>query len=129
MPERGPGRSRRPWRRPVSVRNRSPRETRRPPAGYSFSSYHEVTRSPLTDDDLDAIRKASPAPDWMDFGVDALADQAAVHGRDWTFGWVKLAADAELDALRGTLTAQGGEAIGQAGDLVRARLPADRDAS
>ena len=97
-----------------------------PPEGYSFSSYHQATQSPLTDDDLEDIRKATPKPDWMDFGLDALADQGAVHGRDWTFGWVKLAADAGYDTLAGILAAQGGEAIGQAGDLVRARVPADR---
>ena len=97
-----------------------------PPEGYSFSSYHQATQSPLTDDDLEDIRKATPTPDWMDFGLDALVDQGAVHGRDWTFGWVKLAADADFDALAGILAAQGGEAIGQAGDLVRARMPADR---
>ena len=97
-----------------------------PPEGYSFSSYHEVTQLPLTDDDREDIRKTTPTPDWMDLGLDALADQAAVHGRDWTFGWVKLAAGTSLDALAGILAAQGGEAIGQAGDLVRARMPADR---
>ena len=97
-----------------------------PPEGYSFSSYHKVTQLPLTDDDREDIRKTTPTPDWMDFGLDALADQAAVHGRDWTFGWVKLASGSGLDALAGILAAQGGEAIGQAGDLVRARMPADR---
>lgn len=98
-----------------------------PPEGYSFSSYHQVTRLPLTDGDREDIRKTTPAPDWMDFGLDALADQAAVHDRDWTFGWVKLAAGAGLDALAGILAAQGGgEALGQVGDLVRARMPADR---
>lgn len=96
-----------------------------PPEGYSFSSYREVTQLPLTDDDRADIRKTTPTPDWMDLGLEALADQAAVHDRDWTFGWVKLAADAGFDALAGILAAQGGEAIGQAGDLVRARMPAD----
>lgn len=108
---------------PAPVAEREPT----PPEGYSFSSFHQVTRSPLTDDDLEGLRKATPVPEWMAFGLDALADQAAVQGRDWTFGWVKLAAGADLGALAGTLTAQGGEVIGQAGDLVRVRLPADRN--
>lgn len=98
-----------------------------PPAGYSFSSYHQVTRSPLTGTDLDGLHKATPAPEWMDGGVDSLADQAAAQGRDWTFGWVKLAAGADLGALSAALIAQGGTVIGQAGDMVRARLPADRN--
>lgn len=97
-----------------------------PPEGYSFSAYHEVTRSPLADDDLEGFRKATPAPEWMNLGLDALADQAASQRRDWTFGWVKLAVGADLDTLHQILSAQGGEAIGRAGDLVRARLPGDR---
>ena len=97
-----------------------------PPDGYSFSTYHEVTRAPLTAADLENLRKATPVPEWMDQGVDALADQAAAEGRDSTFGWVKLADGADLADLAAVLTTRGGEAIGQAGDLVRVRLPADR---
>ena len=97
-----------------------------PPDGYSFTAYHEATRLPLTDADLEDLRRPSPTPDWMGHGVDALADQAAAQGREWTFGWVKLAAGVDLGDLAGTLAAQGGDAIGQAGDFVRVRLPADR---
>ena len=64
-------------------------------------------------------------PPWMDAGERDLAEQAAAAGRDWTFGWAKLAADADLDALHQTLSTNGAEMLGHAGDLVRVRLPAD----
>ena len=97
-----------------------------PPEGYAFSSYHEVTRTPLTADDLASLRKYTTAtPEWMGRDFDALADQAAAQGRDWTYGWVKLADGADLTDLSALLTAQGAEAIGQAGDLVRVRMPVD----
>ena len=107
--------------RPAPVAEHEPT----PPEGYSFTSYHEVVRSALTVDDRQDLRKATPVPGWMSPGVDALADQAARHGRDWTYGWVKLADGADLSALARVLTAEAGEAIGQVGDLVRVRLPAD----
>lgn len=107
--------------RPTPVAEQDPT----PPEGYSFTSYHQVTRSALTEHDLQDLRKATPVPAWMDIGVDALADQAAAHGRNWTFGWAKLADGADLGALAGILAAQGGEVIGQAGGLVRVRLPGD----
>ena len=107
---------------PAPVVERAPT----PPEGYSFTSYHEVTRVPLTAGDRENLRKTTPVPDWMDNGIDALADQAAAQGRDSTYGWVKLADGADLADLAAVLTAQGGEAIGQAGDLVRVRLPADK---
>ena len=98
-----------------------------PPEGYAFSSYHEVTSTPLTADDLASLGKnATPTPEWMARDFDALADQATAHGRDWTYGWVKLAEDTDLADLAALLAAQGGEAMGQAGDLVRVRLPGDR---
>ena len=93
-----------------------------PPEGYSFASYREVDRVPTS------ANSAVPhdfSPAWMESGERALADRAAAAGRDWTFAYVKLAADAEVDALRRTLAAEGGEVLGHSGDLVRVRLPAD----
>ena len=108
---------------PVPVEHHDPT----PPEGYAFSSYHEVTRTPLTADDLASLRKDTTAtPEWMARDFDALADQAAAQGRDWTYGWVKLAEGTDLADLAALLAAQGGEAMGQAGDLVRVRLPGDR---
>ena len=59
------------------------------------------------------------------FGEGALAEHARAAGRDWSFGWVKLAEGADVEALGALLAAHGGEVLGRAGDLVRARLPGD----
>ena len=96
-----------------------------PPAGYAFVSRHEVGRGPMTASDVD--RASSPPPPWMLTGeadLLAQAELAAEQGRDWTFGWVKLAEDAGPGELRAAL-APDGDVLGQAGDLVRARLPGD----
>ena len=97
----------------------------RPPGGYSFTAYHEVGRGPMTADDRSGDPSPAELPEWMALGDGALADQASAVGRDWSFGWVKLAGGAELEGLETLLAAHGGEVVGQAGDLVRARLPGD----
>ncbi|MCY4058427.1 MAG: S8 family serine peptidase, partial [Gammaproteobacteria bacterium] len=94
-----------------------------PPEGYSFSAYREVSRGPMTAADVDRSQPPAAPPDWMTYSEGALADQAASAGRDWSFGWVKLAEGADLQGLEALLAAHGGEVLGQAGDLVRARLP------
>ena len=96
-----------------------------PPEGYSFTGYHEVSRGPMTAGDLDRDHPPADPPEWMAFGDEALAELAAASGRDWSFGWVKLAEGADLEALDAMLAAHGGEVLGRAGDLVRARLPGD----
>ena len=96
-----------------------------PPEGYAFVSTHEINRAPMSDDGIDHAGLATAPPAWMDVGHLALADQAAAAGRDWTFGWLKLAQGADLDVLRALLATHGGEFLGHAGDLVRARLPGD----
>ena len=96
-----------------------------PPEGYSFAAHHEVSRGPMTAEDLDREQPPTEPPEWMAFGDDALAELAAVSGRDWSFGWVKLAEGFDVDTLNALLAAHGGQALGQAGDLVRARLPGD----
>ena len=96
-----------------------------PPEGYSYAAFHEVKRAPMTAEDYATEQPPTPPPEWMAFGEGALADQAAAAERDWTFGWVRLAEGADLDALRESLAAHGGEVLGQSGDLVRARLPGD----
>ena len=96
-----------------------------PPEGYSFTAYHEVARGPMTADDFDREKAQADPPEWMTYGDDAVAELAAASGRDWSFGWVKLAEGADLEALDALLAAHGGEVLGRAGDLVRARLPGD----
>ncbi|MCY3841364.1 MAG: S8 family serine peptidase, partial [Gammaproteobacteria bacterium] len=96
-----------------------------PPEGYSFTAYHEVARGPMTAEDFDREQAPEDPPAWMAFGDDAVAELAAASGRDWSFGWVKLAEEADLETLDALLAAHGGEVLGRAGDLVRARLPGD----
>ena len=99
-----------------------------PPAGYGFAAAPEqmaVDRLP----GRAAGDPASPAdyPAWLDTPdiASVLADQAAAAGRDWTFGWIRLADDAAGDELGEPLNALGGEIVGAAGPLLRVRLPAD----
>ena len=96
-----------------------------PPEGYSFSAYRDVSRGPMTAADVDRSQPPAAPPDWMTYSEGALAEKAASAGRDWSFGWVKLAEGADYPELEALLAAHGGEALGQAGDLIRARLPAD----
>lgn len=96
-----------------------------PPEGYSFAGFHEVARGAMTAEDFDRDEPPAEPPGWMTFGDNALAELAAASGRDWSFGWVKLAEGADLESTRRLLAANGGEVLGRAGDLVRARLPGD----
>ena len=96
-----------------------------PPAGYAFAARHEVKRGPMTTADFDRV--LSPPPDWMMSGEATLASLAASTGRGWTYGWVQLADGSTVGDLRKTLEDAGGEVLGRAGDLVRARLPVDRE--
>ena len=97
-----------------------------PPEGYSFV---EVARQAMSTAPIEGPAQPKPAPadklDWLGAAdaVDALAQQAAVARRDWTFGWLRLAPDAAPGELRAALRRQGGELLGMAGRLVRARLP------
>ena len=96
-----------------------------PPEGYSFSNYEVVARGPMTDDDVDREQPAAELPEWLATGGAAVAELAGAAEREWSFGWVKLAQGADLDALGTLLAAHGGEVLGRAGDLVRTRLPGD----
>ncbi|MCY3840397.1 MAG: S8 family serine peptidase [Gammaproteobacteria bacterium] len=90
-----------------------------PPEGYGFVTHHDVKRGPMTEADVDR-GPADPTPDWM-----SSSGLAEVPGRDWTFGWVKLADGSTLEELRAALAGQGGAVIGRSGNLLRARLPSD----
>lgn len=99
-----------------------------PPAGHDFVVHHgEMARAPLDDAYGAQPDEDETAPRWMDSpnAVDALVRQAARAGRDWSFGWIWLASGAKTDDLRLGLRRRGGEVLGGAGRLVRARLPGD----
>ena len=106
---------------PSATASRSPT----PPDGYSFAAFHgDMAKAQSTDAQRDA--GATPLPAWS-YGneVDALAAQAAAAGRDWTFGWVALAADAKATAVAQRVRELGGELLGPSAQLFRARLPGD----
>ncbi len=105
-----------------------PGEPPTPPDGFTFIAAPEQ----MTLERLQrpaAIGPASPDyyPAWLDASdaVSVLVNQATASGRDWTFGWIGLADNASEDDLGESLNALGGEIIGAAGRLIRARLPGD----
>ena len=97
-----------------------------PPDGYSFV---EVSPQEMSKAPIEAPAQPKPAPadklDWLGAAdaIDALARQATAAGRDWTFGWLRLAPEAAPADLRAALRRHGGELLGASGRLVRARLP------
>ena len=99
-----------------------------PPDGFEFTTFHgEMSTARMTSLDV------TPAPDptadqtWLASGTGArgLAGQAMAAGRDWTFGWVAINADADRATLMGRLSAAGAEVLGASGTLLRTRLPGD----
>lgn len=95
------------------------------PPGYGFVRHHgEMARSPL--DARQAHDRSGP--EWLDSpdALGALVRGAERAERDWTFGWIRLAATASPGGVAATLRRFGAEALGASGRLVRARLPGDR---
>ena len=121
-------------------RDRSPsragRDTRnpeRPPApdGYAYATFERAGPPSRSEgDSVDEQAVPPPAPDWLSSpeSLAAVAANAESAGRDWSFGWVRLGAGARLDDARSALTALGVVVEGQAGELLRVRLPGDPDA-
>ena len=99
-----------------------------PPDGYSFVSYHGEMRRARIAVEIDTGDELSrPGPDWLgtDDSIAALAAQAAAAGRDWSFGWIRLAEDARPNDVVGPLSDLGATALGSSGKLLRAHLPGD----
>lgn len=99
-----------------------------PPSGFRFTAFDGAmaTGRMTTPDFAEAPDPADEVP-WLGTGgIDGLLAQAAVAGRDWTFGWVAVAADADTAAVGQRLRTEGAEILGRSGSLLRARLPADR---
>ena len=97
------------------------------PNGYAFvPAPAQMTKAPLP-----GVIGAQPAAtpngevEWLGAAdaIPALAHQAEVAGRDWSFGWLRLAEGATAGELAGRLAALGGEVLGASGNLVRAKLP------
>ena len=99
-----------------------------PPDGYSFVSYQgEMLRERLEG----AVDAGGEHPgldlDWLgsQTSIKRLAAHAAAAGRDWSFGWIRLAEDATVNDLTRALQVTGARIVGSSGALVRARLPGD----
>ena len=99
-----------------------------PPDGYSFvTTQGEMAKAPLRDDPEDPPESTDADPRWIDApdSVDALVRQAAAAGRDWSFGWVRLAPTRRLDMAEASLRHLGVDVLGASGELIRARLPGE----
>ena len=102
-----------------------------PPAGYAFvPDPEQMAKAALPDMPTDPIAAQAPTTpnvdlDWLGAAdaVHVLVRQAEVAGRDWSFGWLRLAEGASAAEVAAGVGALGGEVLGAAGNLVRAKLP------
>lgn len=97
---------------------------RRPPDGYSHAEF-EQAGAPARSEDRPALEFPSEGPEWLGSSdaLSTLASNAESVGRDWSFGWVRLRADAPYDATLEALRELGVVVEGRTGLLLRARLP------
>ncbi len=99
-----------------------------PPDGYSFVSYYgEMTRARVTGETDAGEDPQRPDPDWLNpsTSIESLVAQASAAGRDWSFGWIRLAGGAKDSDVAGPIAEFGATALGSSGNLVRAQLPGD----
>ena len=99
-----------------------------PPDGYSFVSYHGEMPRGRVEGEVDAGGEGfGPDLDWLGSttSIEMLVTQAVADGRDWSFGWIRLAEGARPNDLERALQGSGAEIIGSSGSLMRARLPGD----
>ena len=98
-----------------------------PPEGYAFvEHFGAMAKARIEGRTGDAPRDGS-GPDWLDSpdAIAALTSQAAAAGRDWSFGWIRLAGEARRTDLGRALADTDAAIVGSSGPLVRARLPGD----
>ena len=101
---------------------------RSPPDGFTFVEHYGETTTERFRPRRDA--GGSPpddGPDWLESpqSVSRMVGQAASAGRDWSFGWIRLAPDAGLSDVARSLEDLDVVVEGSAGPLIRARLPGD----
>ena len=98
-----------------------------PPDGYSFAEHSgDMANAPIKRRSGEGPEDEAP-PDWLDprGAVSDLARQAESAGRDWSFGWIRLAADSRPAELAQALEGTNAEILGASGRMIRARLPRD----
>ena len=99
-----------------------------PPDGYSFAPYHgEMPRAQIEGRIDSGGEGSGPDFDWLGSttSIEMLVTQAAMAGRDWSFGWIRLAEDATTNDLVQALQGSGAEIVGSTGPMMRAKLPGD----
>ena len=99
-----------------------------PPDGYSFAPYHgEMPRAQIEGRSDSGSEGSGPDFDWLGSttSIEMLVTQAAMAGRDWSFGWIRLAEDATPNDLARALQGSGAEIVGSTGPMMRAKLPGD----
>lgn len=97
------------------------------PEGYAYATFERA--GPPTQSEIAGDNEArSQAPEWLSSpeSLAAVAANAEAAERNWSFGWVRLSADARLEDAVTEMAALGVVVEGQAGNLLRARLPGDQ---
>lgn len=98
------------------------------PEGYSFGDFRGRMRRAGRTGAGDY--RPAPNPDWIEAlpttAADALLDQAARSGRDFTFGVLRILPGTDTQALNRSLLPLNGEIVGTAGEYVRVSFPAER---
>ncbi len=100
-----------------------------PPDGYGFVASHgEMSKGriePIERELGGGREERDPDHVWLQApeAIDRLVGQAAGAGRNWTFGWIRLAQGARPNDLRRALRSQGVDILGAAGSLFRVKLP------
>ena len=100
-----------------------------PPDGYSFVEFNgQMSKATLADGVSARHGPMGQRYEWLETpaSLDALVAQAVGAGRDWSFGWIRLAEGAGVDSLARALRGTGAELAGAGGRLLRARLPGDK---
>jgi len=100
---------------------KGPDPTPSAPAGYSFVSYQgEMTREEREGGVDAGGERPLPDLDWLgaETSIRTLSAQAAAAGRDWSFGWIRLAADTAANDLARAPEGKGARIVGSSGVLL-----------
>ena len=98
-----------------------------PPEGYAFvEHFGDMAKGRIEGGTVDE-QPTESGPGWLDApgAATALTSQAAASGRDWAYGWIRLASDARPADLALALAGTGAHTVESSGRMVRARLPGD----
>ena len=100
--------------------------SRTAPDGYSFVDHHGEMAKAQIEGPRPPGEERPDGPAWLRSPgvIAALSEQAATAGRDWSFGWIRIADNATRDDIARSLEGTGAEIVGSTGRMVRAKLPA-----